>query len=189
MIICVPAPALPHLRPALRLACPTRPVISLQGRRTARAAPRGCRAAPGTSRGPAGLGRPRSSCHADPAPASKAADAPARHPRHRPALAPVGAENLIRPDGSCRGRFCRVPVSERSQACLQLPGRTSPDPCAPSQVRTSRISPFGPDTTRSQGRPPERHAGHVLSRLFQRHARRDTCNPAVTLGRRQPPLP
>jgi len=29
MIICVPAPALPRLRPALRLAGPARPVIGL----------------------------------------------------------------------------------------------------------------------------------------------------------------
>jgi len=46
MIIRVPAPALSHLRPALRLAGPARPVIGLQGRRAARAAARGRRAAP-----------------------------------------------------------------------------------------------------------------------------------------------
>ena len=46
MIIRVLAPALPHLRPALRLAGPARPVIGLQGRRAARAAARGRRAAP-----------------------------------------------------------------------------------------------------------------------------------------------
>src|ERR1700722_326764 len=46
MIIRVPAPALPHLRPALRLAGPARPVISLQERRAARAAARSRRAAP-----------------------------------------------------------------------------------------------------------------------------------------------
>ena len=37
MIIHVPAPALPHLRPALRLADPAQPFIRLQERRTARA--------------------------------------------------------------------------------------------------------------------------------------------------------
>ena len=37
MIIRVPAPALSHLRPALRLAGPAQPVIGLQGRRAARA--------------------------------------------------------------------------------------------------------------------------------------------------------
>jgi transposase InsO family protein len=46
MIICVFAPALSHLRPGLRLAGSARPVIGLQGRRTARAAARGRRAAP-----------------------------------------------------------------------------------------------------------------------------------------------
>ncbi len=46
MIIRVPPPALSYLRPALRLAGPARPVIGLQGRRAARAATRGRRAAP-----------------------------------------------------------------------------------------------------------------------------------------------
>src|SRR6185437_15735807 len=46
MIICVSPPALPHLRAAVQLAGPTRPVISLQGRRAARAAARDRRAAP-----------------------------------------------------------------------------------------------------------------------------------------------
>jgi putative transposase len=58
MIIRVPAPALSHLRPALRLAGPAQPVISLQERRTARPAARGRRAAPYPSAAPAGLGRP-----------------------------------------------------------------------------------------------------------------------------------
>src|ERR1700750_1172580 len=88
MIIRVPPPALPHLRPALRLAGPARPVTGLQGRRAARAAARGRRPAPRQSPAPVLLGRPRRPRHADPAPASKAADAPADRPRHRPALAP-----------------------------------------------------------------------------------------------------
>src|SRR5258708_16487369 len=46
MIIRVPAPALPHLRPALRLAGPAWPVVGFQGCRAARAAARGRRAAP-----------------------------------------------------------------------------------------------------------------------------------------------
>jgi hypothetical protein len=49
MIIRVPAPALSHLRPGLRLAGPARPVIGLQERGVARAAARGRRAAPHTS--------------------------------------------------------------------------------------------------------------------------------------------
>jgi hypothetical protein len=59
MIIRVLAPALSHLRPALRLAGPARPVIGRQGRRVARAAARGRRAAPHPSAAPAQLGRPR----------------------------------------------------------------------------------------------------------------------------------
>src|SRR5271165_5759925 len=88
MIICVPAPALPRLRPGLRLAGPARPVIGVEKRGTAGAAARGSRAAPDPSVAPARLGRPRSPRRADPAPASTAAEAPAGHPRHRPALAP-----------------------------------------------------------------------------------------------------
>src|SRR5712691_13361944 len=88
MIICVPAPALSHLRPALRLACPARPVIGLQERRAPRAAAGGRCAAPDPSATPAGLGRPRGDGRADPAPAGTAPSAPAGHPRHRPALAP-----------------------------------------------------------------------------------------------------
>jgi hypothetical protein len=80
MIIRVPAPALPHLRPALRLAGPARPLIGVEKRGTAGAAARGRRAAPGTSAAPARLGRPRNPRHADPAPASTAAVAPAGHP-------------------------------------------------------------------------------------------------------------
>ncbi len=46
---CLSPTALPHLRPALRLACPARPVIGLQGRGAARAAARDRRAAPHSS--------------------------------------------------------------------------------------------------------------------------------------------
>jgi hypothetical protein len=87
MIICVPAPALPRLCPALQLAGPARPVIRLQGRRAACAAARGRRAAPRPSVAPTELGRPCCPRRADPAPADKAADAPAGHPRHCPAVA------------------------------------------------------------------------------------------------------
>ena len=55
MIIRVSPTVLPHLRPALRLACPARPVIGLQGRGAARAAARDRRAAPHSSAAPAGL--------------------------------------------------------------------------------------------------------------------------------------
>ena len=46
MIICVPALALSHLHPALRLAGPAQPVTGRQRRRAARATARGRRAAP-----------------------------------------------------------------------------------------------------------------------------------------------
>src|SRR5271166_1453777 len=107
MIICVPAPALPRLRPGLRLAGPARPVIGVEKRGTAGAAARGSRAAPDPSAAPARLGRPRTPRHADPAPASTAAEAPAGHPRHRPALAPPPDHpevDLPQPDGTAAGQ-------------------------------------------------------------------------------------
>ena len=107
MIIRVPAPALPHLRPALRLAGPARPLIGVEKRGTAGAAARGRRAAPGTSAAPARLGRPRNPRHADPAPASTAAVAPAGHPPHRPAVAPPPDHpevDLPQPDRTAAGQ-------------------------------------------------------------------------------------
>src|SRR6476660_306482 len=80
MIIHVPTSALPHLRPALRLADPAQPVISLQRRRTPGAATRGRRAAPDPSAASARLGRPGGDGRADPALAGKAASAGWSHP-------------------------------------------------------------------------------------------------------------
>ena len=107
MIIRVSPPALSHLRPALRLAGPDRPVIGLQGRRAARAAARGRRAAPRPAAAPARLGRPRDPRCADPVPASTVADTPAGYPRHRPAVAPpLGRPqmDLSSPDGPTAGQ-------------------------------------------------------------------------------------
>ena len=115
MIIRVPAPALSHLRPGLRLAGPARPVIGLQERRAARAAARGRRAAPTQSPAQTGLGRPRGPRHADPALASKAASAPAGHARHHPALAPPPGHpqvDLPQPAG-------RPPVSAEIAALIE----------------------------------------------------------------------
>ena len=80
MISRVASPALPDLRPALRLAGPARPLVGVQGRRAARAAARGRRAAPHQPAAPAGLGRPGGLRRADPAPAPNAAGAPPGHP-------------------------------------------------------------------------------------------------------------
>jgi hypothetical protein len=146
MIIRVLAPALPHLRTGLRLAGPARPVIGLQERRAARAAARGRRAAPHQSHAPAQLGRPRSPRRADPAPASKAADAPAGHPRHRPALAPpprhpqvdlpapsgtaAGQRRDRRADRTARHREQRlgIPADPRRAAETRPPGQRIHDP-------------------------------------------------------------
>src|ERR1700685_1387476 len=90
MIIHVPPPALPHFRPARRLAGFAEPVDGVQGHRAARAAARSCRAGahPAPAAAPAGLRPPPSPRGEDPAPAPKPADAPAGHPGDRPALAP-----------------------------------------------------------------------------------------------------
>ncbi len=116
MIIRVPAPALSRLRPALRLVGPARPLVGLQGRRTARTAARGRRAAPRQSPASPGLGRPRGPCRADPAPAGETADAPAGHPRGRPALAPPPGYpevDLSAPDGTAAGQ-CRDRRADRA---------------------------------------------------------------------------
>jgi len=97
MIILVLALALSHLRPALRLAGPARPVIGLQGRRVARAAARGRGAAPRPSAAPARLGRPRRSRRAGPAPADATASTPTRQSRHRPALAQSPGHPQVEP--------------------------------------------------------------------------------------------
>jgi hypothetical protein len=76
----VPSPALPDLHPGLRLAGPAWSSDGAQGRRTAGAAARGHRAGPYPSPAPAGLGRPSGPRRRDPAPAGKAAGAPAGHP-------------------------------------------------------------------------------------------------------------
>ena len=77
MIIRVLALALPHLRPGLRLAGPARPVIGRQGRRAARAAARGRRAAPYPSAALTRLGRPGGPRRAAPVPAGEASGASA----------------------------------------------------------------------------------------------------------------
>ena len=66
-----PPTPLPDLRPGLRLAGPAWPFVRVQERRTAGAAPRSRRAAPGQPPAPAGLGRPRRPHRPDPAPARK----------------------------------------------------------------------------------------------------------------------
>jgi len=107
MITRVFAPALPHLRPGLRLDSSPRPVIGLQERRAARAAARGRRAAPRQPPAPARLGRPSGPRRAHPAPAGEAADAPAGHPWHRPAVAPSPDRpqvDLPEPSGAACGQ-------------------------------------------------------------------------------------
>ena len=155
MIIRVLAPALSHLRPGLRLAGPARPVIGLQERRAARAPARGRRAAPRQSPAPAGLGRPGGPRRADPAPAGTAADAPAGHARHPPALAPppdrpqvdlpapnraaAGQHRGRRADRAARDRepALGIPADPRRAAEARSPGQRIHRPPGPQSPEDS----------------------------------------------------
>src|SRR6266568_3254771 len=74
------AAALPDLRPAGRLDGAARPLHRLEGRRTARAAPRGRRPAADEHPAAAGLGRPGDPGRVDPTAADDREEPPARHP-------------------------------------------------------------------------------------------------------------
>src|SRR5579859_2415671 len=107
MIARVPPSALSDLHPGLRLAGPARPLIGIEKRRTAGAAARGRRAAPRQSAALAGLGRPRGPRRADPAPAQKAAGAPAGHAWNGAAVAPPPGYpevDLSPPGGTAAGQ-------------------------------------------------------------------------------------
>src|SRR6266516_2484580 len=115
MISRVSSPALPDLRPALRLAGPARPSAGACKRGPAGAAARDRRAAPRRGPAPAGLGRPGGAGRADCAPAEKAAGAPAGHARHRPAR---WHRHLARKKQTYPGRTGRPPVSAEIAALI-----------------------------------------------------------------------
>src|SRR6266550_2911082 len=106
----VAAAAVPDLRPAGRLADAARPLHRGQGRRTARAPPRGRRRATDQPQPAAGLGRPGDSGRVDPAAAHDGAEPPARHPDYDPALASPPGDTEVdmpeprRPPTAARGR-------------------------------------------------------------------------------------
>ncbi len=99
--------SLPDVHPGLRLAGPARPVHRVQGHRGCSCGGTSCRAAPHQAPARAGVGRPRGPRRADPPPAAKAADAPAGHPGHRPAVAPP----LGHPEGDLPAPDGPAPVS------------------------------------------------------------------------------
>jgi hypothetical protein len=149
MIVRVLPPALSHLHPCLRLAGPARPLVGVEKCGTAGAAARGRRPAPHHSAAPAGLGRPRGPRRADPAPAQKAAGAPAGHAWNRAAVAPPPGHpevDLSPPDGtptdqrrdhradraSChREPALGVPADPRRAAQARPSGRRVHDPPGP----------------------------------------------------------
>jgi hypothetical protein len=149
MIIRVPAPALSHLRPALRLAGPARPVIGRQGRRAARPAARGRRAAPDQSPAPAGLGRPRRPRHPDPA-RSPMVLASVASTRRRgapgpaaPAAAPAG---LPRRGRARQVRFPWPPPGRRHRYRRRHPRRRRPGPPARGGIRPSALRTLNVNT-------------------------------------------
>src|SRR5271166_2144980 len=166
MIIRVLAPALSNLRPGLRLAGPARPVIGLQERRAARPAARGRRAAPHTSAAPTGLGRPRRPHRTDPAPASKAASAPAGHPWHRPAVAPPPDHlevDLPEPDRTTAGQRRDRHPHRAARHREQRPG-IQEDPRRAAQTRPpgQRIHhPQGPQSPEDPTGTQTAHRHHV----------------------------
>ena len=194
MIIRVPPPALPHLRPALRLADPAQPVTGLQERRVARAAARGRRAAPHPSAAPARLGRPGGAGRADPAPASKAARTPAGHTRHRPALAPPSGHpqvDLSEPDGAAasqrRDRRAHRAARHREQ---RLGIQENPRRTAQARPPGQRIHrPPGPHNPEDPPGAEAAHRHHVAD-VPAGASDDDACHGLLPRGLRDdPPAP
>jgi hypothetical protein len=127
MISRVSSPALPDLRPALRLAGPARPLVGVHKRGIAGAAARDRRAPPHHGPATAGLGRPSGAGRSDPASAHKAAGAPAGHARHRPAVAPSPGQKEVDLPESHRPTAgqCRVPLQNSSYAARPAGSRSS----------------------------------------------------------------
>jgi putative transposase len=182
MIICVPPPALPHRRPALRLAGPGRPVVGFQERRATRAAARGRRAAPRQSPAPAGLGRPRHPRHADPAPAGKAASASADHPRHCPAVAPPPGHaevDLPEPDRTAAGQR-RDRRADRAARHREPRRGIQEDPRRAAQARPPGWRIHDPQDPQGPEDPPGAETAHrrdVAAVPAPRHRR---CSPPTS---------
>src|SRR5215470_4469622 len=190
----VPSSALSHLYPGLRLADPARPVTRLQERRVAGAAARGRRAAPRHSAAPSGLGRPRRARCADPAPAGKAAIAPAGHAQHCAPVAPppghpevdlpepdrtaAGQRRDRRADRAARHRESRLGVSADPGRVAQArpPGWRVHDPPCPHCA----TDPSGSEATQR----------HDLAAVPARASRDDACRGLLPRGLRgdAPPL-
>jgi hypothetical protein len=160
MISRVLSPAVSHPRSVLRLACPARPLVGLQRRRAAGAAARSCRPAPHQSAAPARLGRPSGSCCAE-APATATAGAPARYPRHRPAVAsPPGDKKVDLPaDGTAAGqrrdRRADRAARHREQR-LEVPA----DPRRTAQARPPDRRIHDPPNTQGPAHPAGAEAAH-----------------------------
>ena len=182
MISRVPPSALSHLHPGLRLAGPARPLIGVEERGVAGAAARGRRAAPHQASAPPGLGRPRRPGRADPAPAQKAAGAPAGHARHRAPVAPPPGQkevDLPEPDGPAAGqrrdrrahraarhreRLVGIPAHPGRAAETRSPGQRVHDPPGPQGAADPAGSPatYRYDLAAVPALPSRDHAGRRL---------------------------
>src|SRR6266571_3988955 len=172
MISRVPPPASSHLHPGLRLAGPARPLIGVEERGVAGAAARGRRAAPHQASARPGLGRPSRPNRADPAPAQKAAGAPASHARHRAPVAPPGQKevDLPEPDGPAAGHG-GLPLRAHRGGPRQHRHHGSEDPAAQSSRERSRRMFFLTARTEITDRIlifGERHLRSVLAE-YARH--------------------
>ena len=156
MIARVPSSALSHLYPGLRLAGPAGPVIRLQERRAAGVAARGRRSAPCHSAATAGLGRPRRPRRADPAPAGKAAIAPAGHARHHAQVAPPPGHpevDLPRTGQDGRRSAPRSPRSSSGSPPRTPAGATSGSRASCSSSATGPARPRSAGSSRRCGSP------------------------------------
>ena len=166
----------------MMLAGPARPVIGLQGRRATRAAARGRRVVPCPPAAPARLGRPGGPGHADLAPASKAADAPADHPLYRPALAPPPGHpylDLPEPDGTAAGQRRDRRAHRAARHREQQPGIPA-DPGRAAQTRLPGRRIHHPPRPQGPEDPPDRNGAPIrrgCSSCTPRHRR---CSPPTS---------
>ena len=194
MVSRVPPPALPDLRPALRLAGPARPLVSVQERGTAGLAARGRRAAPHQSQAPARLGRPSRHGRADPVPAREAASTPAGHPWYRPSVAPspghqeVDLSSRRGPTASqCRDR-CADRAARRREPRLGIPA----DPRRTAQARPPGQRIHDPPGPQGAEDPSGAQAAHRLdlAAVPARASRDDARHRLLPRGLRgHPPAP
>ena len=191
MIARDPPSALSDLHPGLRLAGPARPLFGVEKRGTAGTAARGRRAAPRHSAAPAGLGRPRGLRRADPAPAPKAAGAPAGHAWNRAAVAPQHGHpkvDLSSPDGAAAGQR-RDRRADRAARHREQRLGVPADPGRAAQARPPGQRVHDPPGAPGAADPAGSEAVHQyeLAAVPPRASRDDACRRLLSRGLRGDP--